>query len=255
LSSKVGRCVHDAPRTAIAVDGFVVEGRGAVFDYSRDGVRGSVESSLKRLRTDYIDVLLLHDIGALTHGQHHARILRQALDEALPELARLQGEGVCRAIGIGVNERDVCLEVMPRFPLDCIMLAGRYTLLEQAAGLPVLDEALRRGVRVLAAGPYNSGLLSSARAPGATYDYRPTDASIHQRAEHLYRLCAEIDIELGAAALQFPLAHPAVSSVVAGLRSAVEVDSAIARMKSPVPPSAWRSLRDAGLLLPEAPTP
>lgn len=254
LSSKVGRHIQDANGQSSA-DGFAVRGRCAVFDYSRDGVRRSVESSLQRLKTDHIDILLVHDIGALTHGKEHERILRQALDEALPELARLKQEGVCRAIGIGVNEPAVCLEVMPRFGLDCIMLAGRYTLLEQAAGLPVLDAALKRGVRVLAAGPYNSGLLSDARGPGETYDYRPVDLATRQRAEALYRLCAAAHIDVGAAALQFPLAHPAVSCVVAGMRSPAEVDAALERMEAQLPPSLWLSLRHAGLLLSGAPVP
>ena len=236
-------------------DGFAVHGRKAVFDYSREGVRRCVEASLQRLKCDYIDILLVHDVGALTHGSDHPRILQQTLEQALPELARLKQENVCRAIGIGVNESEVCLEVMARFPLDCIMLAGRYTLLEQSAGLSVLNEAIRRGVRVLAAGPYNSGLLSSACAPGGTYNYRAADMQTRQRAEHLYKVCAEAGVEVGSAALQFPLAHPAVSCVVAGMRSVSEVDSALARAKARVPPSAWLSLREAGLLLPGAPTP
>lgn len=255
LSSKVGRLIQDAPQASSVNDGFAVHGRKAVFDYSREGVRRCVEASLQRLKSDYIDILLVHDVGALTHGSDHPRILQQTLEQALPELARLKQENVCRAIGIGVNESDVCLEVMARFPLDCIMLAGRYTLLEQSAGLTVLNEAKRRGVRVLAAGPYNSGLLSSACAPGGTYNYRAADMQTRQRAEHLYKVCTDAGVEVGSAALQFPLAHPAVSCVVAGMRSVSEVDSALARAKARVPPSAWLSLREAGLLLPEAPTP
>ena len=255
LSSKVGRRVYDAPPTECSGDGFAVLGRRAAFDYSRDGVRRSVESSLQRLRTDYIDILLLHDIGALTHGSQHAQVLRQALDEALPEMATLKAEGLCRAIGIGVNEQEVCLEILPRFPLDCIMLAGRYTLLEQSAGIPVLDAAVRHSVGVIVAGPYNSGLLGARLAPGDTYNYLPAEGAVRIRAQELYRLCANFDIEVGAAALQFPLAHRAVRCVVAGMRSTAEVASGVARMKAHVPPPLWRCLREAGLLLPEVPTP
>jgi D-threo-aldose 1-dehydrogenase len=255
LSSKVGRRIADTSETEPSADGFAVQGRRATFDYSREGVRRSVESSLTRLKTDHIDILLLHDIGALTHGARHAQVLRQALDEALPEMSRLKAEGVCRAIGIGVNEMDVCLEVMPLFPLDCIMLAGRYTLLEQSAGLEVLDAAVRHRVSVIVAAPYNSGLLSDARAPGDTYNYRSVDTATRVRAERIYAICAGLGIEVGAAALQFPLAHRAVACVVAGMRSTAEVESGVERMRAPIPQSLWRALRDAGLLLPEVPTP
>jgi D-threo-aldose 1-dehydrogenase len=255
LSSKVGRRIETAPGVGAAADGFAVAGRRVAFDYSREGVKRSVEASLQRLGTDYIDILLVHDVGALTHGADHARILRQVLDETLPELVQLKQAGVCRAIGIGVNETNVCLELLPRFALDCVMLAGRYTLLEQGAALPVLDAARQLGVHVLVAGPYNSGLLSTARAPGTTYDYRPANPAMQLRAERVYAVCAAAGIEAGAAALQFPLAHPAVSCVVAGMRSAAEVDSALARMAATVPSSAWLSLRAADLVAAGAPTP
>lgn len=254
LSTKVGRCLHEAAQTRSG-DGFAVTGRSATFDYTREGVRRSVESSLARLRTDHIEILLLHDIGALTHGAQHSQILRQALDQALPEMTRLKEEGICRAVGIGVNEREVCLELMPRFPLDCLMLAGRYTLLEQSMGLEVMDAAVRHGVEVIVGGPYNSGLLSDSRAPGDKYDYGPANAVVRSQAARLYKLCEQAKVDVGAAALQFPLAHAAVTSVVAGMRSKEEVDCAIVRMNTAVPPSLWRRLRDASLVVPGAPTP
>jgi D-threo-aldose 1-dehydrogenase len=113
---------------------------------------------------DYVDILLLHDIGRLTHGNRHAEVLRQGLDEALPAMADLRAAGAVGAIGIGVNEQAVCLEVMPRFDLDCALLAGRYTLLEQAQSALVMSEASRRGVGILVAAPYNSGILAACRA-------------------------------------------------------------------------------------------
>src|SRR5207244_2275611 len=143
-------------------DGFAVSGRRAVFDYSRDGILRSFESSLERLGRDRVDILLLHDVGRETHGALHEVRLKQALDEALPAMAQLKSAGACRAIGIGVNEEAVCLEVMAAFDLDCILLAGRYTLLEQASVYGVMSEAQRRGVGVLIGAPFNSGLLASA---------------------------------------------------------------------------------------------
>lgn len=250
VSTKVGRLIEaDAAQRARVNDGFAVSGSRALFDYSRDGVRRSFEASLRRLRVERIDILLLHDIGRLTHGERHAAMLAQALDEALPEMARLREQGLVGAIGLGVNEQQVCLEVLPRFPLDCIMLAGRYTLLEQTASRELMREAQTRGVKILVAGPYNSGLLADARGPGATYNYAPVDAATLERARAIYALCADAGIDVGAAALQFPLAHPVVATVVAGLRSVEEVASAAARRDTAIPPAFWRRLRDAGVLM------
>ena len=248
ISTKVGRRLEDEPTAGPGRHGFAVGGRDAVFDYSRDGVLRSFEASLERLRTDHVDVLLLHDIGRLTHGEDHPVRLRQALDEALPAMAELKASGACRAIGIGVNEEAICLELMPLFPLDCIMLAGRYTLLEQQNSVRVMEEASRRSVAILAAGPYNSGLLANADKPGDRYNYEPADAEILQRAQRIYAICRAHGVDTGAAALQFPLSHPAVTTVVAGMRSADEARSAIARIGAQLPAGLWEQLREEGLL-------
>ena len=253
VSTKVGRLIEsDAERGAAINDGFAVSGTRAVFDYSRDGVRRSFESSLRRLRLDRVDILLLHDVGRLTHGERHVPMLAQALDEALPEMAKLREEKLVGAIGIGVNEQEVGLEILPRFELDCVMLAGRYTLLEQHASRELMDEAQRRGVDIIVAGPYNSGLLGDARGPGTTYNYASVDAATLARAKEIYAICAEAGVDVGAAALQFPLAHPAVAAVVAGLRSPAEVDSAASRRDAAIPATLWRRLQDAGLLARDA---
>jgi D-threo-aldose 1-dehydrogenase len=254
LSTKVGRLIEDASGST-SHDGFAVEGKRAIFDYSRDGILRSVETSLKRLRTDRIDILLLHDIGELTHGERHPAILKQALEEALPTMAELRAQGVCRAIGIGVNEEAVCLQVMPRFRLDLIMLAGRYTLFEQARSEQVMVMAQQQQVAVLAAGPYNSGLLGPPDAPGHTYDYAPASAAVRTRAQRFYDICAAAGVDVGAAALQFPLAHPAVVSVVCGLRSADEVAVSVQRLGQHIPADTWRQLRNANLLGTQTPVP
>ncbi|MDE2263888.1 MAG: aldo/keto reductase [Gammaproteobacteria bacterium] len=255
ISTKVGRLIVPGAPGEPSDDGFAVSGRRAVFDYSRGGIMRSFESSLRRLRRGSIDILLLHDIGRETHGERHEKMLKLALDEALPAMAQLKASGACRAIGIGVNEQQACLDVMTRFDLDCILLAGRYTLLEQRAAAVVLAEAARRGVGILAGGPFNSGLLASSEGPGRTYNYRPADEATLQRAREIYAICAAEGVDVGAAALQFPLAHPAVVSVVAGMRSPAEVSSAVARTRAPIPGSVWRRLREAGLLTLGAPTP
>ena len=255
LSTKVGRSIVSDRGGGQPDDGFAVVGAKAVFDYSYDGVMRSFDSSLERLGVDYIDVLLLHDIGRLTHGAQHPQRLRQALDEALPAMAELKASGACRAIGIGVNEEAICLELMPLFPLDCIMLAGRYTLLEQDGSRGVMEEALRRSVAILAAGPYNSGLLGDTRKPGATYNYTLVDPATLVRAQRIYDVCAAERVDVGAAALQFPLAHPAVATVVAGMRSVAEVRSAVERLDAKLPASLWARLRGEGLLAPKVAVP
>jgi D-threo-aldose 1-dehydrogenase len=255
ISTKVGRLiVSDTAQHQPAGD-FAVSGRLAVFDYSRDGILRSFESSLQRLGRDRVDILLLHDVGRVTHGPLHEARLKQALDEALPTMAHLKSSGACRAIGIGVNEEAVCLEIMQRFDLDCILLAGRYTLLEHRSAHGVMEEARRRGVGIIVGGAFNSGLLADAKAPGKTYDYRPVEEHMLERARRIYTVCASHGVDVGAAALQFVLAHPAVVAVIAGLRSEAEVLSAVARVQAPLPDSLWNSLRDAGLLLPDVPTP
>ncbi len=252
ISTKVGRLIETGETPD---DGYAVSGYRAVFDYSRAGVLRSFEASLARLCVDRVDILLLHDIGRLTHGALHQARLKEAYDEALPAMAHLKATGACRAIGIGVNEEAICLEVMARFDLDYILLAGRYTLLEQGSLHGIMAEAKRRQVGILVGGPFNSGLLANARAPGDTYNYRPVDGETLQRARRIYDVCAAEGVDVGAAALQFPLAHPAVAAVVAGMRSPSEVRCAVERMRAPLPASLWRALREAGLLLPEVPAP
>lgn len=255
ISTKVGRLIVPLAPGEQSGDGYAVSGRRAVFDYSRAGILRSFESSLRRLRRGSVDILLLHDVGRQAHGERHEEVLQRALDEALPAMAQLKASGACRAIGIGVNEPQACLEVMARFDLDCILLAGRYTLLEQEGAGAVLAEAARRGVGILAGGPFNSGLLAGPGGPGGTYNYRPPDERILRRAHDIYAICTAEGVDVGAAALQFPLAHPAVVSVIAGMRSPAEVSSAVTRMQAAIPASLWRKLREAGLLTVGAPTP
>jgi D-threo-aldose 1-dehydrogenase len=256
VSTKVGRRIEPDPAQRAPVnDGFAVHGSRAVFDYSRDGVMRSLDASLGRLGLERVDILFLHDVGRLTHGARHPQMLRQALDEALPAMAGLRAQGAVGAIGIGVNEVEVCRELMPRFDLDCIMLAGRYTLFEQAGALAMLDEAHRRGVKIIVAGPYSSGLLGDPHGPGQTYNYSPADAGTLARAREIYAICAGEGVDVGAAALQFPLEHPAVTAVVAGLRNVMEVESAIARSSQRIPASLWPRLRAAGIIDAAAPVP
>lgn len=259
ISTKVGRRLVPVDRSAARerhgfVDAAPFE---PVFDYSHDGVLASFEASVERLRRDRVDILLAHDLGALTHGQEHPARLRDFLDGGYPAMRRLKAEGRAGAIGVGVNEIEVCLELLGEVELDCILLAGRYTLLEQEALTALLPECERRGVSVIVGGPFNSGVLAgSGREDGPRrYNYAPAPPEVTARVERLARLCAAHATPLAAAALQFPLAHPCVVSVIPGLASPAEVAEALRLNALDIPPALWEALAADGLLRPEAPVP
>ncbi len=258
ISSKVGRLL--VPRAGAARDdqGFVdANAFDPVFDYSYDGVMRSFEASLARLGIDRIDVVLLHDVGVLTHGDDHLRMFDDALDGGLRALNGLRETGAVGAIGLGVNETAVCLEALDRSDFDCFLLAGRYTLLEQAALDALLPACAARGTSLIVGGPYNSGVLvedasGAAGAPGR-YDYAAAPREVLERVARLRAVCADSGVPLPAAALQFPLLHPAVASVIPGARTPGEVAANADWMNRDIPATLWTDLRDAGLIHPDAP--
>lgn len=256
LSTKVGRLYSPAPSGVRNREGYVgglpFEGR---FDYSRDGALRSIEHSLLRLGLDSIDVALIHDIDAHTHGAEAEAREREALDGAWRALAELRSQRVVRAVGIGVNDAAVCARVASRVDLDCVMLAGRYSLLEQPALDEFLPIAQQRGIGVMLGGVFNSGILATGAIPGAKYDYREAPKSILDRVARIERLCREHGVALPHAAIQFALAHPAISSIVLGAVSRDEVASNVAAFVARVPAALWRDLVAAGLLRPDAPVP
>ncbi|HEX5184144.1 MAG TPA: aldo/keto reductase [Allosphingosinicella sp.] len=254
VSTKIGRLLVPA---AVASDRLRHGFRSPMpfepmFDYSADGVLRSHEASLERLGLDRVDMIYVHDIGRLTHGVLHEQRLRE-LDEGggWRALRELKEAGAVSAIGIGVNEVEICLELIERAPLDIILLAGRYTLLEQTALDTLLPRCVEKDISVVIGGPYNSGIL----AGGRNYNYGPAPEAVIDRARNLSRICARHNVALGAAALQFVLAHPAVTSVVPGLASPEEVRETLARAAAPIPASLWAELKQEGLLHPDAPTP
>lgn len=260
LSTKVGRVLTPLPAAAVNAErnGFVQSlPNAAIFDYSYDGVMRSFDASMQRLRVSGVAVLLAHDLGRLTHSSEHESRLRDFLDGGYKAMQTLRAQGRVGAIGIGVNEIEICQELLARVELDCVLLAGRYTLLEQGAIESLLPECLRRRVGVIIGGPFNSGVLvESATIGGAPhYNYAPAPASIVQRAQRLREICVAHGVPIGAAALQFPLGHAAVVSVIPGMRSAGQVHEAVRFMDSPIPAALWDELRHAGLLSPAAPAP
>lgn len=226
------------------------------FDYSKDGVRRSLEGSLSRLGVPRVDIALIHDIGRETHGNAHPALLRQVLDETLPALELARSESLIRFIGIGVNECEVCLELLERAPFDCILLAGRYTLLEQPAltsGL--LDLCAQRGTKLIAAGVFNSGLLATSPSAESPYNYAGVPTGVLERAKALWRTCAAFGVAPQAAALQFPACHPVVASTIVGAKSPDEIAQIIAWRRELVPATLWTALKKDGFIAPDAPVP
>ena len=228
------------------------------FDYSRDGILRSFEDSLQRLGLSRVDMLLVHDIGRVTHGTDHTRTFAELTEGGgLDALAELRAADVIGAIGLGVNEWQICLEVMDHADLDLILLAGRYTLLEQAALDRFLPRCIERATAVAIGGAYNSGILATGtRTDGMLrYNYDRAPPEVIDRVRRIEAICDDQGVPIAAAALQFPLAHPAVASVVVGLRSAAEVGRTLDLYRHPIPASLWSALQDAGLLRPDAPLP
>lgn len=223
-----------------------------VYDYGYDAVRRSLEDSLQRLGLERIDVLLLHDIGTFTHEEEaHPAHFEAAMTGGLKALMSLKDEGLIGAYGIGVNETEVLMAAMARGEWDCFLLAGRYTLLEQDPLGDLLPLCEARGTSIICGGPYNSGLL----AGGATWNYAEAPAELVARRDRLAAICETYGVSLRAAALQFPLAHPAVASVIPGARTPDEARDNIARLAEPVPADLWRELQHEGLVRSDAPLP
>src|SRR6185312_4524724 len=223
-------------------------------DYSYDGIMRSFEDSIHRLGTDRIDILLLHDCDRRNHGDAYSERFREAMAGAYKALLALREQGAVRAIGAGLNEWEACQDFAEAGDFDCFLLAGRYTLLDQGALHSFLPLCTRRGIGIILGGPYNSGILATGPVPGAFYDYAPASPAILERTRAIEAACARHGVPLAAAALQFPLSHPAVASVIPGARSPAEVEENLRLLARPIPSALWAELKTAGLLRADAPT-
>jgi D-threo-aldose 1-dehydrogenase len=257
LSTKVGRLLSPDDRAPRDQHGYVgIPSFRQRFDYTYDGAMRSIEESLKRLGLGRIDIALIHDIDAVTHGvEEQPQRFREAMEGSYRALARLKAAGTIGAIGLGVNEWQVCLDALRHGDFDGFLLAGRYTLIDQSALPELLPACLARGAVIILGGPYNSGILARGAVAGATFDYRPAKPAILERVKAVSEICVSFGVPLQAAALQFPLGHPAVATVLPGARSAAEVEANLRLAAHPIPADFWRALRDARLLSPEAPLP
>ena len=245
LASKVGRLLRaDAPPEP----GQQYRGTppvNPVFDFTYDGVMRSFHESLERLGLERIDILHIHD-----PDDHHDA----AIAGAYKALDRLRADGVIGAVGAGMNQAEMLMRFAREANFDCFLLAGRYTLLDQAALKELLPECAARGISIIAGGVYNSGILADPK-PGAHYNYQTAPAELLERAQRIRDVCDRHRIPLKAAAVQFPLGHPAVTSVVVGCRSTAQLDESLRMFEVEIPAALWDELKAERLLPPEAPTP
>ena len=260
LSTKIGRIMHalrpgEAPPADFRQNG--LPGFAPTFDYTYDGVMRSLEHSCLRLGLSRIDIALVHDVDFWTIKDRAVldQRFRTVMDSGYRALDELRRAGVIGAIGVGINEADTSLRFIQAGDFDCMLLAGRYTLLEQGGLAEFLPECVRRGVSVILGGPYNSGILTGDVKPGATHDYAAAPAALIDKAQKIEAVCRRHKVELGAAALQFPLFHPAVCAVIPGALATAEVRQNAGRLSAPLPADLWSELKREGLLDPAAPTP
>jgi D-threo-aldose 1-dehydrogenase len=245
VSTKVGRLLVPQDPAGRMDESFAVPAtHRRVWDFSRDGVRRSLDESLGRMGLDRVDVLYLHDV------ESH---FEEALRDGYPALAELRAEGVVRAIGAGMHDTALLTRLVREADVDVVMLAGRYTLLDQSALDTLLPACAERGVSLWAAAVFNSGILATPRpAEGARFDYAPAPADLLRRVDRIAEVCAAHRVTVPQAAMAFPLTHPVVTGIVVGMRSAEEVRQNLAALAVEVPPAVWSDLRAEGLLDPRA---
>ena len=259
LSTKIGRVMHPLGRTGTPPEGWRTGGLRFVpeFDYSYDGVHRSLEQSMLRLGIDVIDIVFIHDVDFWTTQDRDVLETRfkQAMEGAHKALVELRAAGVIKAFGVGLNEADTSARFVRAGDFDCVLLAGRYTLLEQGALSDFLPLCEQKGVGVILGGPLNSGILATGAREGARYNYVAPPEAVVEKVNRLSAVCARHGVELPAAALQFPLGHPAITGIIPGAMNAGEVTGNMALFRKQLPPALWADLRQEGLLDPAAPLP
>ena len=273
---RLGRFLRDVPRDRLTISSkvgrYLVPPRGEivdyglwakplqlkpVFDYGYDGTMRSLEQSVSRLGFERIDVVYIHDVDRFTHGEQYERMFGAAMEGSYRALDELRRNGHVSSIGVGVNESDVATRFLRAGRFDVLMMAGRYTLLDQGALADLLPEAERQGVEVVAAGVFNSGILAKATDPSQplTFDYRSAPADLVARTRAMVAICERFGVPFQAAAIQFPLGHPSVSCAVLGMSQPGRVAQNLGWAAVPLPPELWEALKDAGLLDRAAPVP
>ena len=220
-----------------------------LFDYSHDGIMRSFDDSQQRTGLSRLDILYVHDIGRVTHGaSHDAHWAALTRGGGFRALADLRQAGLVTAIGLGVNEWEVIRDALEEIDLDCCLLAGRYTLLDQTAAATFLPLAQARNVDVVIGGVFNSGILAGVGPGQPKFDYTDAPPAILERVGRIAAICSRHDVPLAAAAIQFPIEHPAVTAILIGGRTALQVEQSVAWFEAPVPPGLWTDLRAVGLI-------
>jgi len=241
LSTKVGRLFRPVPEDQVPDHSYVDPLPFALdYDYSYDGILRSVEFSYARLGLNRMDILFVHDIGTYTHGVEKTKLhFRQLMDGGLKALDELKTSGTISAYGLGVNEVQICLDVLNRAPLDCILLASRYSLLDRSAEAELLPLCRQRQTSLIIGGVFNSGILATGPVQGAHFDYQPAGKDILERVDAMEKIAAEGGYPLAAAAFQFPLHEPVVASVLTGTAKPANLTRNLELLETPVPPAAF----------------
>jgi D-threo-aldose 1-dehydrogenase len=247
----VGRFLHDQPTARATVStkvGWRVEDGRCVLDYSYDGVMRSFADSLRRLRMERVDAVFIHDVDRYNHGADFAERFHQAMHGALPALLQLRRDGRTGAVGVAVNDPAVCVASLDYGDPDIMLIAGRHTLLDHAADETLLPLCVQRGIRVMAGAPFNSGVLAVGSVASARFRHIPAPSSVLARVAALEQVCRRFDVSLPAAALQYPVRHPAITRVLVGARSASQIQSCARWMQQPISEHFWQALEDEALL-------
>ena len=247
---RLGKALTGFPRDSFILEtkvGRLVQPDGRViFDFSKDGIRRSLEESLERLKMDRVDIVLLHDPNGVFEN------FREAL-EVFPILADWRSQGVVRAIGAGMTNWEWPAQFARHADFDCFLLAGRYSLLEQNAAAEFLPLCQEKGMAVFIGGVYNSGILATGPVPGAMYDYKEAGEAVKERVRQLEAICNRHNVPLSLAALQFPTGHPGVTSLIVGAKSPAEIADNLYKLEQTVPEALWEDLKQAGLVDPNVP--
>lgn len=254
LSTKVGRILDPLAGATAAGAHSGTYPFDYHYDYSYGGTLRSLEASLHRLGTNALDIVYIHDVNRRWQGERLEERYAEAMEGAYVALDELRRAGTIKAIGVGVNDWQILERFAGDGDFDCFMLAGRYTLLDHTSLESFLPMCVRRGIAVMMAAPFNSGILATGARAGATYFYQQAEPEIASRVTRMEAVCAHHGVTLAAAALQFPLAHPAIASVVTGMRNFTEATANLAHCRADIPPAFWAEMKVGGLISADAPT-
>ena len=248
LSTKVGRYLVADEKHAEFDPDFRGLPFGKIYDLSYDATMRAYDQSLQRLGLNRIDLLFIHDLDTYQHGDEYDARFKEGIDGCYRALDELRSQKAVRGIGAGLNTAEAAVRLIEATDLDCLMLAGRYTLLEQGPAEDLLPLALRREVSLVMGAPFNTGILATGAVEGALYNNRPVPPEIAGRVRKIEEICRQFGIPIAAAALQFPLGNPIVASVVPGMGGIGDVKNNLRLMTMPIPVEFWSSLRSEGLI-------